>query len=153
MGSRRHSKEKASFYEALPRIVNAGLLLCTFFNFLALFWGVSHTVPKTVLQHDTITTNHFFTVTQVVERVSRSVPSGGVSPVVERVGAEVTAEYHYMSVNDRPMIYYCGKSYGVGDYISYGRIEAIFPDRVRLSDGLYLKNQKFANGGIPNVGI
>lgn len=156
MASRKHSTgdKWKPLRDALPRVVNAGLLFCVLFNFIALYIGVSHTVPKTIHTVDSVTTNHFFVVTQVVERVSRSVDRhAGVTPVVERIGAEVSADYHYMEVNGRPMIHYCGRSYGVGDSISYGRIEAIFPDRVRLSDGLFMKNSKYQNGGLSNVGI
>lgn len=146
MASPKHRKEDRlkPFFDALPRVVNGALLLCALFNFLVVFWGVSHTSPKVVHSIDTFTTNHWFVVTQVVERVSSSAsPSIGVNPVVERIGAEVVAPYGYMEVDGRPMIQYCGRPFAVGDSISYGRIEAIYPDRVRLSDGLFLKNQKF----------
>lgn len=129
--------------DLLPKVLNACLLVCVVCNFLALAWSVRSTTPKVVRQIDNVVTNHFFTITQLVERVSVSSdpsPRSFGASKVESVSLEVPTPYHYMSVNGEPMFKYYGRNYKVGDLTSYGRIEAIFPDRVRLEGSVFLKN-------------
>lgn len=141
MASRKHKTEKSTAFDFLPKAINTGLLCAALCNFIVVGWGISHTVPQEVHSIDTVVTNHFFTVTQRVENVSRPLGSVG-SFAPDSLKLEINQPYHYMVCEGRNMIEYYGKYYRVGDETSYGVIEAIYPDRVRLSGGLWLKNQK-----------
>lgn len=149
MASRKHSHGSSSFWDLLPKVLNGALLVCVLSNFLALAWSVQSTTPRQVHTLETITTNHFFTVTQRVEVASSSIAGrgGDLSSVkVESVGFEISQPYHYMVIDGVPMIRFFGQTFKVGDKTSYGRIYDIYPDRVRLEGNTYLKNTTNPDG-------
>lgn len=146
MASRRRSSKKSdsSFWsDRFPRVVNSCLLVCVLFNFVALAWGVKSSSPKVVHHLDSVTTNHYFVVTQFVASVSAPssvLESKSVDVVQNAVGHEIPVKYHYMEVDGAPLIRYYGRNLSVGDIMSYGRIVSIFPDRVALDGSIYLRN-------------
>lgn len=151
MASRGHKKTSGvDTFAILPKVLNSCLLVCVLFNFLALAWSVRSTTPRTVRTVETVVTNHFFTITQTVERVSSA--SRDLSSVkVESVGFEVQVPYHYMVIDGKPMIRFYGQTFKVGDTTSYGKIESIYPDRVRLEGSTFLKNTQNPDGQPPKT--
>lgn len=156
MASRKSRKSavdySAIWRDVLPRVLNAALLVCVLFNFLALGYGVLKNNPKEIHHVDSVVTNHFFVVTQFISSVSApsSVLSGG--SVDSSQLREIPASYHYMRVNDRPMFRYFGQNYGVGDLTSYGRVLSVFPDRVTIEGAFVLRNDRNPDGDIlPSV--
>lgn len=162
MASRKPRKPavdySAIWRDVLPRVLNASLLVCVLCNFIALGYGIMKNNPKEVHHIDSVVTNHFFVVTQVVSSVSApsNVSSSSVSESSQL--REVPASYHYMKVNGRPMFRYFGQNYGVGDLTSYGRVLSVFPDRVTIEGPLVLRNDRNPDGDSlsflkpPNVG-
>lgn len=142
MAFQRRSKSKRldAFFDVLPKTLNALLLLGAVLNFVVIIWAASKSAPKVVHTVDTVTTNFYFTVTSVVERVSSSPSSASSS--VKPSPLEVVLPYHYMVVDGVPMIRFYGRNFKEGDLTSYGRISSIFPDRVKLDGEVFLKNSK-----------
>ena len=131
------SSGASSFFDVLPKLLNGFLLMGAVFNFVAIAWCASNTSPRVVHSLETVCTNYFFTVTQTVERVSSL---AGSNVKADSVVLEIPLPYHYMVVDGLPMIRFYGQNYSVGQMTSYGRIESIFPDRVKLEGAAYLKN-------------
>lgn len=150
MASRKSRKRavdySAIWYDVLPRVLNAALLVCVLFNFLALAYGMVKNNPKEVHHVDSVVTNHFFVVTQFVASVSSpsNVPSSSASDPSQL--REISASYHYMRVNGQPMFRYFGQNYGVGDLTSYGRVLSVFPDRVTIEGAFVLRNDRNPDG-------
>lgn len=150
MASRKSRKSavdySAVWRDVLPRVLNAALLVCVLFNFLALGYGVLKNNPKEIHHVDSVVTNHFFVVTQFVSSVSApsSVLVGGSADSSQL--REISASYHYMKVNGRPMFRYFGQDYGVGDITSYGRVLSVFPDRVTIEGAFILRNDRNPDG-------
>lgn len=143
MASRVRKSQAAkpvAFEGRFAAVVNAGLIIAALANFLALGWGVWKSEPRVERYDHSVVSNHFFVVTQVVERVSSRVspPGGGVGSASAVV--EIDHPYSHMVIDGVPMIRYCGRYYSAGDTISYGRIVAVFPDRLQLEDGVWIRN-------------
>lgn len=113
--------------------------------------------PRIERHLETVTTNHLIVVTNYIESVSKpSSPSSASASSSPLPDIEILADYDYFMLDGFRYIRYCGRNYGEGAPVSYGRIVTIFPDRVLLDNGKYLKNVKFAfgvNGGTADVGI
>lgn len=150
MASRKSRKPavdySAIWRDVLPRVLNAALLVCVLFNFLALGYCILKNNPKEVHHVDSVVTNHFFVVTQFISSVSApsSVLSGG--SVDSSQLREIPASYHFMRVNGRPMFRYFGQNYGEGDITSYGRVLSVFPDRVTIEGAFVLRNDRNPDG-------
>lgn len=146
MASRKSRKPSVDYSaiwrDVLPRVLNAALLVCVLFNFLALGYGVIKNNPKEVHHVDSVVTNHFFVVTQFVASVSA--PSSVLSPVSidHSQLREISSSYHYMKVDGRPMFRFFGQNYGEGDMTSYGRVLSVFPDRVTIEGAIVLRNDR-----------
>lgn len=141
--SRKSAADHSAFWrDNLPRMLNAALLVCVLFNFLALGYGVVKNNPKEVHHVDSVVTNHFFVVTQFISSVSA--PSSALSGSVADSSQlrEIPVSYHFMVVNGRPMFRYFGQNYGEGDLTSYGRVLSVFPDRVTIEGSFILRNDR-----------
>lgn len=146
MASRKSRKPSVDYSaiwrDVLPRVLNGCLLFCVLFNFLALGYGVIKNNPKEVHHVDSVVTNHFFVVTQFVASVSApSSVASSFAPDSSQL-REVSASYHYMKVDGRPMFRFFGQNYGVGDMTSYGRVLSVFPDRVTIEGAIVLRNDR-----------
>lgn len=134
--------------------------LCVAFaigNLFVVYFFERDRQPRIERHLDTVITNHVIVVTNYIEKASSSF-SGDVSSLspASSPDVEILVDYDYFMLDGFRYIHYCGRNYGEGAPVSYGRIVTIYPDRVLLDNGKYLKNVKFAfgvNGGITDVGI
>lgn len=135
---------------SLKNFTGLFLLLLSLFNFYLSYRASS------------VVNLHSYTVTNVVEMVtfpsnfvsSSSVPSNSVLPFLSVPSSSVLPSspvvvpkevlqvpYQYFVIGHRVGAHMFGRFYYDGSPCSYGRIEAIFPDRIILRSGDWISNR------------
>lgn len=107
---------------------------------------------KPVVVHETVTTisNHVWIVTNFIRSVSSDVSDSRLIGPTNELGGikvndpqyEIPLNYHFTEVNHQRYMCIGSFRFGIGDSTSYGRIVNIFPERVQLDNGYYIKNDR-----------
>lgn len=137
----RKGKLKKFAFDNLYPIINALCIVFSVANFLVIFLFERSKAPKIERIYETVTTNHVIVVTNVLESSGQIASSVSV-PAAPAIlpDLEIPVKYKYFMVDGTRHIEYCGRYFSEGSPTSYGRISLIFPDRIVLDNGRYLKN-------------
>lgn len=129
------------------RFANWVILLLSVVNIIVIVFFELDREPKEIHHNHVVTTNHLIVVTNYISTMSESVSSlsrfnfaTNRSDVPQVSAVEVPIEYDYFIVDGRRAIRFCGRHFSEGSPTSYGTIKTIFPDRVLLENGVFLKN-------------
>lgn len=139
--------KKAKFdLDRLYPVLNVLCILLAVSNFVVIFLFERSKAPKIERIYETVTTNHFIVVTNTIVSSSADSPSAvSDSFPGSTLDSEILVSYKYFLIDGTRHIEYCGRYFSEGSPTSYGRIVTIFPDRVLLDNGRYLKNRDFSD--------
>lgn len=136
------------------KIVHWILFLLVLVNLFVVFRFERDRVPRIVREEILTVSNHVFIVTNVIRSVSSASSDSHDASIYTRTNSqgrlivndpeyEIPLQYHFFQSGTKYFIQIAGFTFGVGDMTSYGRIKSIFPERVLLDNGYFLKNDKF----------
>lgn len=129
-------------------------MIATFANFIFIFFAERARTPQIVREVSTITTNHLIVVTNYIATVASNDFVRSMKKYVG--GEEVTIPYTYFLSDGFPCFRMYNRNFTFGSPTSYGRVEKIFPDRVLLDSGVWIKNGSVANSNrreVENDGV
>ena len=123
-----------------PRLLNGLLILLAIVNCIVVVIFELNRRPRVERHEITVVTNHVIVVTNYIGSVSSSSSTNLVSDLV-RPSFSVNYKYHYFVYAGRRFAHVDGNEFlSRGSPTSYGRIEEIYPDRIKLDNGIWLVN-------------
>lgn len=130
------------------KIVHWALFLIVIFNGILIWSFERDRRPKIVRETVTVVTNIVHTVTNFVSSSGLPLGTNGVGsvdgvPKPNDPAFEIEIPYRYMLVAGRRLIELGGRYFSEGSPTSYGVIARIFPERVALDNGYFLKCRGF----------
>ena len=148
---KRKAKSKTSQLPSLTyKAIHWALFCLVLVNLYLVFCFERDRKPVVVRETVTTISNHVWIVTNVLRNVHHSSDVSVPGPTNEFGGIkvndpnfEIPISYRYFYWGDVKYISLGENRFTVGDDTSYGRIVAIFPERVRLDNGYYLKNSTY----------
>lgn len=143
------NKKKDSGSSTFYRLANWVILILSVVNIIVITIFELDRKPKEIYHNHVVTTNHLIVVTNYISTATVSDTVSSFDDFnfatnrfdVPQVSAvEVPIEYDYFISDGRRVIRFCGRYFSEGSPTSYGIIKTIFPDRVLLENGVFLKN-------------
>ena len=128
----------------LSRLIDAGLLnkvlvVLAFLNIVVVLIFELQREPKLIVEQHEIITNHVIVVTNFISSVD-STTSQYQNPSNHLKDVNIDIAYSYFLHNGIPCAKWYGRYFQAGSPTSYGRIKQVFPDRIELVSGAFLKN-------------
>lgn len=142
----RNTRNRRFDFTRLYPLLNVLLLLCVAANFIVIFFSEKSRKPQIVRSVETVTTNHLIVVTNYIYSISKNSFSADLTPsaksnLFSRSDNSISIQYQYYKAGT-PSFRYLGVDYTAGSETSYGTVLKVYPDRVKLSNGIWLVNSQ-----------
>lgn len=128
----------------MASIIDAGLLnkvlvVLALLNIIVVLIFELQRKPKIIVEQHEIITNHVIVVTNFISTAGSSATKAP-NPTNHLAEVNIDIAYSYFLHNGRPCAKWYGRYFQAGSPTSYGRIKQVFPDRIELESGAFLKN-------------
>lgn len=146
--SSKRPKGKIDYTALTYKAVHVVLFLLVLVNVYLVYCFERDRSPRIVREQVTTISNHVYVVTNVLKTVSD--PAELVGPTNSLGGIkvndpeyEIPLAYSLITAGGESYIRIGSFKFGIGDRTSYGRIVNMYPERVQLDNGYFIKNTDF----------